>query len=181
MPTDVLGDGACLEGRCFLIAGVQKGGTTALFDYLRDHPQLNLAPEKEVHFFDDEAQDWSAPDYDAFHARFAPAGPGRISGEATPIYTYWPDSLERIRAYNPEMKLILLFRDPIARAWLSVADGVTRGAPSRSLSAGASGRDADVWPTARSRASTASTAMSSAASTPPSCDASSNCSRASRS
>ena len=114
----------------FLIAGVQKGGTTALFDYLRDHPQLNLAPEKEVHFFDDEAQNWSAPDYDAFHARFAPAGPGRISGEATPIYIYWPDSLERIRAYNPEMKLILLFRDPIARAWSQWRMEHARGAES---------------------------------------------------
>lgn len=100
----------------FMVAGVQKGGTTALFDYLKLHPDLAMAPEKEVHFFDDETVDWAAPAYDAYHARF-PRPDGRLRGEATPIYIYWPNSLERIRAYNPAMKLILLFRDPVERAW----------------------------------------------------------------
>jgi hypothetical protein len=112
----------------FLVAGVQKGGTTALFDYLAGHPDLSMATEKEVHFFDDEgpgspgrggqgfAVDWSAPDYAAYHARFAPPD-GRLRGEATPIYLYWPPSLPRIAAYNPGMKLILVFRDPVERAW----------------------------------------------------------------
>ena len=39
----------------FLIAGVQKGGTTALFDYLGDYPDIALPDVKELHFFDDEA------------------------------------------------------------------------------------------------------------------------------
>src|SRR5688572_4249341 len=100
----------------FLIAGVQKGGTTALFDYLGDYPDIVLADAKELHFFDDEAQDWSAPDYGAYNARFSdPAG--RPCGEATPIYTYWPNSLERIAAYNPAMKLVVMLRDPVERAW----------------------------------------------------------------
>ena len=100
----------------FIIAGVQKGGTTALFDYLVSHPSLAMAAEKEVHFFDDDTLDWSSPDYDAYHARF-PALDARLRGEATPAYLYWPDSLERIAAYNPAMKLILVFRDPVERAW----------------------------------------------------------------
>lgn len=100
----------------FLIAGVQKGGTTALFDYLGDYPDVALADEKELHFFDDEAQDWAVPDYGAYHARL-PKPAGRPCGEATPIYVYWPQSLERIAAYNPAMKLILVLRDPVARAW----------------------------------------------------------------
>lgn len=99
----------------FLVAGVQKGGTTALFDYLRLHPALNMAPAKEVHFFDDESVDWAAPDYGAYHAAF-PDREG-VRGEATPIYIYWPGALERIAAYNPAMRLILLFRDPVERAW----------------------------------------------------------------
>ena len=45
----------------FLIIGVQKGGTTALFDYLGDHADLALSREKELHFFDDDTQDWAAP------------------------------------------------------------------------------------------------------------------------
>ena len=100
----------------FLIAGAQKGGTTALFDYLGDYPDLALPSCKELHFFDDETQDWTRPDYGAYHARF-PAPDGRPCGEATPIYLYWPGSLERVAAYNPAMKLIVTLRDPVQRAW----------------------------------------------------------------
>lgn len=101
----------------FIIAGVQKGGTTALFDYLGDHPALALSKVKEVHFFDDETQDWSDPDYGAYHAQFDGAAEGALKGEATPIYVYWPNALERIRAYNPAARLIILLRDPVERAF----------------------------------------------------------------
>jgi len=100
----------------FVIAGVQKGGTTALFDYLGDYPDIALPDAKELHFFDDEGQAWSRPDYAAYHARFPDPG-GRPCGEATPIYVYWPNSLERMAAYNPAMKLIVVLRDPVQRAW----------------------------------------------------------------
>jgi hypothetical protein len=100
----------------FLIAGAQKAGTTALFDYLAEIPALELPAVKEAHFFDDEERvDWASPDYARYHALFG--DPGRLWGEATPIYLYWPNALERIRAYNPAIKLILLFRDPTERAW----------------------------------------------------------------
>lgn len=111
----------------FLIAGVQKGGTTALFDYLQEQGVLALSSEKELHFFDDETQDWARPDYAAYEARFEPAE-GRPCGEATPIYAYWPQSLERIRAYNPAMRLILVLRDPVERAWSHWRMEYARGA-----------------------------------------------------
>jgi hypothetical protein len=100
----------------FLIAGAQKGGTTALYDYLRGMPDIALSREKEPHFFDDETRDWARADYGDYHAQFEPPA-GRPCGEATPIYLYWPNSLERIAAYNPAMRLILVLRDPIERAW----------------------------------------------------------------
>ena len=100
----------------FLIAGAQKGGTTALFDYLAGFPDIAMPGTKELHFFDCEAQDWDAPDYAAYHERF-PDAAGRPCGEATPIYSYWPNSLERIATYNPAMRLILVLRDPVQRAW----------------------------------------------------------------
>ena len=99
----------------FLVAGVQKAGTSALHDYLSEVPGLQLPPAKELHFFDDEEQDWSAPDYDALHRSFV--DDDRLRGEATPITLYWPQALERVRAYNPDMRLILLFRDPVTRAF----------------------------------------------------------------
>lgn len=100
----------------FIIAGVQKAGTTALFDHLSELPDLALSDVKETHFFDDESQDWSDPDYDAYHRRF-PAPDGRLRGEATPIYTYWPGALERIATYRPDIRLIVMLRDPVERAW----------------------------------------------------------------
>jgi hypothetical protein len=100
----------------FLVAGAQKAGTTALFDYLSEIPSLELPAVKEAHFFDEEERvDWRAPDYAPYHALFTDSA--RLWGEATPIYLYWPNALARIRAYNPAIKLILLFRDPVERAW----------------------------------------------------------------
>lgn len=111
----------------FIIAGVQKAGTTALFDYLSEDPGLSLSRVKEVHFFDDESQDWTTPDYDVYHANFAPWD-GRPRGEATPIYLYWPNCLERIAAYNRAMRLVILLRDPIERAWSHWKMEYARGA-----------------------------------------------------
>ena len=111
----------------FLIAGVQKGGTTALFDYLGDYGDIALSDAKELHFFDDESRDWAAPDYAAYEARF-PDPAGRPCGEATPIYSYWPGALARIAAYNPAIKLILMLRDPVARAWSHWRMETARGA-----------------------------------------------------
>jgi Sulfotransferase family len=100
----------------FVIAGAQKAGTTALFDYLGDCDGCNLSKVKEVHYFDDETQDWGNPDHGAYHAQFDWAAPG-LKGEATPIYIYWPRALERMAAYNPAMRLVVMLRDPVERAW----------------------------------------------------------------
>jgi len=104
----------------FLIAGVQKGGTTVLDQYLRHHPEINMANKKEVHFFDNERlfyNNASAPDYDLYHSNFSDYHSEKILGESTPIYSYWKPSLKRIFDYNPEMKLIILLRNPIERAY----------------------------------------------------------------
>jgi hypothetical protein len=102
----------------FLIAGVQKGGTSTLYRLLKLNPEVGLSSVKEVCFFDEEDKvDWSSPCYDYYHSFFPRRREARIFGEATPIYIYWPSALERVRHYNAAMKLILLFRDPISRAY----------------------------------------------------------------
>ncbi len=101
----------------FLVIGVQKGGTTALYEYLRQHPDLYLPDVKEAHYFDDERRDWGRADHAEYDRLFAPGRAAVARGEVTPIYVYWPNSLERIRAYNPAMRLVLLLRDPVQRAW----------------------------------------------------------------
>jgi len=102
----------------FLIAGTQKGGTSALHSYLCAHPQLCMPRRKEVHFFDEDRffAD-GTPDYSTYHARFEPSAPNQLLGEATPIYMYWEPAPGRIRQYNPEMKFIISLRNPILRAF----------------------------------------------------------------
>lgn len=105
------------QGPTFLIAGMQKGGTSALWQQLGAHPDIFFPAKKELHFFDKETLDWDCPDYAAYERLFAACPPGSIAGEATPIYTYWPGALERIAAYRPAMKLIVILRNPAMRAY----------------------------------------------------------------
>jgi len=113
----------------FFIAGVQKGGTTALDYFLRQHPSVQMAKVKEVHFFDDDRIDWSAPDLERLNASFAwDDSENVVRGEATPIYTYWPNSLERLQRYNPSTKLIICLRHPTFRAWAHWRMETKRGA-----------------------------------------------------
>jgi hypothetical protein len=100
----------------FLIAGAQKCGTSALDAYLRQHPRIQMAQgRKELHFFDDETRDWASPDYGPLHRHYE--DDDRLRGEATPITVYWTPGHARVCRYNPAMKLILLFRDPVLRAF----------------------------------------------------------------
>jgi hypothetical protein len=101
----------------FFVAGVQKAGTTALDRYLRGHPDIQMAKVKEVHYFDDETIDWSRPDYAVLHSEFSSESAHKLRGEATPIYTYWPSSLERIQRYNSAAKIIVGLRHPSFRAY----------------------------------------------------------------
>jgi hypothetical protein len=102
----------------FFIVGTQKGGTTALDTYLRQHPCIQMGSVKEVHFFDDDRINWERPAYHLLHSYFDRQDSRKtIRGEATPIYSYWPHSLERISRYNPSAKLIMCLRHPAYRAY----------------------------------------------------------------
>jgi len=101
----------------FLIAGVQKAGTSALHSFLKQNPSLFMPERKELHFFDTETLNWNDPDYSHYHQNFEAALPNQKIGEATPIYTFWPDALKRIATYNKNIKLIICLRDPVQRAY----------------------------------------------------------------
>lgn len=104
----------------FMIAGVQKGGTTSLDAYLRQHPEISMAKKKEVHFFDKRPPTGLRQlDYAIYHRQFhwGEQARGAKLGEATPILTWWTGSMERLWQYNPEIKVIMLLRDPVERAW----------------------------------------------------------------
>jgi hypothetical protein len=102
----------------FIICGTQKGGTSALDAYLREHPEICMADKKEVHYFDKEKHFSSGkPDYSEYHTFFRPRKSHKILGEATPLYMYWKDVPRRIWEYNSNMKIIVILRNPIERAY----------------------------------------------------------------
>lgn len=100
----------------YLIIGAQKGGTDSLSVYLESHPQVLPAARKEIFYFDSHYYrgiDW--------YRQWFPLTPIRrhrwVTGEATPDYLVNPFAAERIAATLPEARLIVLLRDPVARAW----------------------------------------------------------------
>lgn len=101
----------------FILAGAQKSGTTALHYFLEKHPDITMGDQQEMHFFDDE-EIFSGPvDYELLHRHFPAVSGSTIAGECTPIYTYWKPAIERIWKYNPKIKLLILLRNPIDRAF----------------------------------------------------------------
>jgi hypothetical protein len=102
----------------FVIGGTQKGGTSALASFLRQHPQIYMpADRKELHFFDREEEFATKASYRDYHTSFRPEKEQTIIGEATPIYMYWNPAPARIWTYNPAMKWIVILRDPAERAF----------------------------------------------------------------
>lgn len=102
----------------FIICGTQKGGTSALDAYLREHPEICMADRKEIHFFDNDSKFTApTPNYRKYHSWFSPKPSHKVIGEATPIYMYWRSAPKRIWEYNPTIKLIVLLRNPIERAY----------------------------------------------------------------
>ena len=77
-----------------------------------------MPAQKELHFFDDDERFTEGePDYTAYHVLFPNPEPGKVRGESTPVYMYWPGVPERIHCYNPAMRLIAILRNPIERAY----------------------------------------------------------------
>ena len=111
------------------VVGAAKAGTTALYDYLAQHPQVFLSRVKEPMFFSRDEYyarglDW----YEHFYFRGAEKYP--VRAEATPHYLYWSEKVApRIKeAYGERpVKFIVSFRDPVSRAyswyWNMVREG----------------------------------------------------------
>ena len=96
----------------FLILGAQKAGTTALYAYLRWHPDITGPSWKEVSYFDRHYRrgvSW-------YRGHFPIGARDRLVGEASPGYLFHPLAPERVRTTVPDAKLIALLRDPVDRA-----------------------------------------------------------------
>ncbi|MED0888970.1 sulfotransferase domain-containing protein [Bacillus mycoides] len=99
----------------FLIIGAQKCGTTSLYNYLIQHPQVHAASHKELHFFDiyfKKGMEWYYKQFPLIKLD-EPV----ITGEASPYYIFHPHAPKRIASILPNVKLIILLRNPVDRAY----------------------------------------------------------------
>lgn len=113
----------------FMIIGAARAGTTALYDLVRQHPQVFMSAIKEPNYFafEGEPLDWRGPGnefvnnsvarWEDYTALFADAPAGMAMGEATPLYLWAPDAAKRIRARLPDVKMIAVLRNPIEQAF----------------------------------------------------------------
>ncbi|VXB57562.1 sulfotransferase domain-containing protein [Pseudomonas sp. 8O] len=100
----------------FIIVGAQKCGTTALHESLIKHPSIFI-PKKEIHYFDNKSIYENDINYQNYHSHFLEYKKQSAIGEATPIYLYWNGALDRIKKYNDKIKIIVVLRNPIERAF----------------------------------------------------------------
>jgi hypothetical protein len=116
----------------FLIIGAAKSGTTALYEYLKQHPQIYLSPVKEPEFFSFEGEQLnyggpgvtinasSITNLEAYQRLFQQASEQQMArGEASALSLYIPKAAGRIKHYVPNAKLIAILRNPVDRAYAS--------------------------------------------------------------
>jgi hypothetical protein len=115
----------------FLIVGEAKCGTTSLYDDLARHPCVLEAAVKEVHFFDlrfKRGLDWYRAQFPfAWRMREKADGHRRQTGEASPYYMFHPHAPVRIKRALPNVKLIVMLRNPVERAYSQYQHEVRRG------------------------------------------------------
>jgi hypothetical protein len=106
----------------FIIIGAQKSGTSSLYRYLAQHPQVRESTVKEVHYFDGGLEDgidtyalgprW----YKAHFPLASEMAPGQVAYEASPLYLLHPLAAARIAGLMPQAKLVAILRNPTDRA-----------------------------------------------------------------
>ena len=104
----------------FLIIGAMRSGTTALYYYLEQHPEIYMSPVKEPNFFSSQEQENAADavtQLGTYQHLFRGVSGEKAIGEASHSYLYEPRAAAEIRRYVPEAKLIAILRNPIDRAY----------------------------------------------------------------
>jgi hypothetical protein len=118
----------------FLIVGAERCGTTSMFYVLRQHPAVfgSTVPRKEVRFFDhkyNRGLTWYKSHFPLIpRARLAARGAGKPSAfEGSPNYMFHPLAPGRIHRDLPDVKLLVMIRDPVERAYSAHAHQVGFG------------------------------------------------------
>jgi hypothetical protein len=110
----------------FIIIGSEKCGTTSLYDYMIKHPLIISAKTKEIHYFDINYLGlwWYRSHFPTIFQKIFKKS--CITGEATPYYLYHPLVAKRILMDIPKVKLIVILRDPVSRAYSQYHDNLKK-------------------------------------------------------
>ncbi len=116
----------------FIIIGTQKGGTTSLYRYLEKHPQVLPAIKKEIYFWNHHYK--RGLDWYLSHFPSLKKSTHFLTGEATPSYIEDEQVASRIAKTFPQMKFIILLRNPIERTISQYYHWIRLGLEENSLS-----------------------------------------------
>lgn len=116
------------------MVGAPRAGTTSLYRYLQEHPQISMGSYKEPSFFavgapavalvgastrlaDDVILDRSVLTWDAYTSLFDEAAPGQVIGDASPTYLYTEHAPRAIAEHVPAARIVACLRQPVERAY----------------------------------------------------------------
>ena len=108
-----------------LIIGAGRSGTTSLFAYMNAHRDICFSSIKEVHYFSIDELYARGENY--YHSFFRKYHGEPVIASADTYLLMDHRAVSRIHAYNPEMKIIVMLRDPVARAYSSYNYSVNFG------------------------------------------------------
>lgn len=120
----------------FIIIGAQRCGTTGFYAKLTSHPNVASATKKEIHFFDlnyHKGLNWYRAHFPFFLGKRRGKMIGRymgrymITGEASPYYIFHPQAPLRIAEILPDVRIIILLRNPVERAYSHYQKSVRKG------------------------------------------------------
>jgi hypothetical protein len=114
----------------FVVVGAPKCGTTSLYHYLAQHPEVFLPRQKELHYFsfeelehnsrgpgDEHVLRSACRSLDEYQGFYSDVGEARTVGEVTPSYLYYYQAAERMRDTLGEARIVVALRDPIEKAF----------------------------------------------------------------
>lgn len=122
------------------IVGAVKSGTTSLYAYLKQHPDIFFPEMKEPHFFTKPAPSEAqkhlitfVADEAGYRCLYERASDVRFRGDASPSYLWSPQAAAGIAAVSPQARIIVILRDPIERAYAQYLMDYSEGAVDRTF------------------------------------------------
>jgi hypothetical protein len=118
----------------FFIVGAPKAGTTALYAYLDQHPQVYMSPLKEpCYFAPEQSQPNPHSSWDGYLTLYRSAREQTAIGEATACYLWSRTAAQSIAARIPHARIIISLRNPVDRAFSQYLERLTIGATRKSF------------------------------------------------